>query len=55
MNALSNRRRYIKESQRRQAEYQRMAELKKLKEETMKCNVIAHRIAIQEFLLSLDT
>ena len=54
MNAVRRRREHVLEERRKQAEEQRLAELKKLKEETMKCNIIAQRIAIQEFLLAKD-
>ncbi len=50
MDAIRGRRAFIVEERRRAAELQRLQELKRLKEETMKCNIIAHRIAIQEFL-----
>ena len=50
MDAVRKRREYIVEERRRAAEKQRLQELKRLKEETMKCNIISHRIAIQEFL-----
>ena len=46
MNAVRRRREHVLEERRKQAEEQRLAELKKLKEETMKCNIIAQRIAI---------
>lgn len=51
MTAVRNRRAAVLEERRKQAEEQRLLELKRLKEETMKCNVIAQRIALQEFLM----
>jgi hypothetical protein len=50
MTAVRNRRTAVLEERRKQAEEQRLLELKKLKEETMKCNVISQRIQLQEFL-----
>ena len=52
MNAVRNRRQALLEEKRRLAEHERLQELKRLKEETMKCNIIAQRISLQEFLLS---
>lgn len=52
MNAVRNRRQALLEEKRRLAEHDRLQELKRLKEETMKCNIIAQRISLQEFLLS---
>lgn len=46
MTAVRNRRAAVLEERRKQAEEQRLLELKRLKEETMKCNVIAQRIAL---------
>lgn len=54
MDAVRNRREYIVEERRRAAEKARLMELKRLKEETMKCNIIAHRISIQEFLITQE-
>ena len=41
MNALNKRRQYILQQAAKEAEEQRIFELKRLKEETMKCNIIA--------------
>jgi len=46
MTAVRNRRAAVLEERRKEAEKQRLLELKRLKEETMKCNVIAQRIAL---------
>lgn len=54
MDSVRNRRDYIVEERRRAAEKARLMELKRLKEETMKCNIIAHRISIQEFLITQE-
>ena len=50
MTAVRNRRAAVLEERKKQAEEQRLLELKRLKEETMRCNVVAQRIALQEFL-----
>lgn len=54
MDAIRARREFILEERRKQAEKQRLEELRRLKEETMKCNIIAHRITLQEFLLTQE-
>lgn len=41
MDAIRKRREYILEEKRKIAESSRLGELKRLKEETMKCNIIA--------------
>lgn len=50
MNAVRRRRDHLLEERRKQAEEQRLAELRRLKEETMSCNIIAQRIKLQEHL-----
>ena len=52
MNAVRARREALLEERRKLAEQERLAELRRLKEETMKCNIIAQRIQLQEYLLS---
>lgn len=52
MDAIRSKRDFIVDDRRKGAECQRLQELKRLKEETMKCNIIAHRITIQEFLIT---
>lgn len=54
MNAVRQRREHILQQRRKEAEEQRIAELQRLKEETMKCNIIAQRIALQEYLLTRE-
>ena len=54
MNAVRRRREHILEERRKQAEEQRLAELKRLKEETMSCNIIAQRIKLKEHLQERD-
>lgn len=44
MNAVRKRRQALLEEKRRKAEQDRLEELKRLKQETMKCNIIAQRI-----------
>lgn len=51
MDAIRLRRQQILKQRQREAKEQRIAELKKLKEETMKCNIIAQRISLQEILI----
>lgn len=51
MNAIRSRREALLEERRVHAESERLLELRRLKEETMKCNIIAQRISIQEYLL----
>jgi len=41
MNAVRKRREHLLEDRRKEAEIQRIEELKRLKEETMKCNIIS--------------
>lgn len=41
MNAVNKRRQFLIEQTKKEAEQQRLFELKRLKEETMKCNVIS--------------
>lgn len=55
MNAVRSRREALIEERRKLAELERLAELRRLKEETMKCNIIAQRIALQEFLISEES
>ena len=45
MNAINKRREHLLEETRKEAEEQRLIELKRLKEETMKCNIISQRVA----------
>jgi hypothetical protein len=40
------------EEKRKKAELERLEELRRLKEETMKCNIISQRIQLQEYLLA---
>jgi len=54
MNAVRARREAILEERRRNAEEQRLNELRRLKEETMKCNIISQRVALQEFLITKE-
>ena len=54
MDAIRARRELIIEQKQREAENQRISELRRLKEETMKCNIIAQRIALQEFLIERE-
>jgi len=54
MNAVRRRRDHLLEERRKQAEEQRLAELRRLKEETMSCNIIAQRIKLQEHLGSRE-
>ncbi len=42
------------EEKRRKAEQDRLEELKRLKQETMKCNIISQRIQLQEYLLAQE-
>ena len=51
MNAIRKRRQAVLEEKRKKAELERLEELRRLKEETMKCNIIAQRIQLQEYLL----
>jgi len=54
MDAIRARRELIIEQKQREAENQRISELRRLKEETMKCNIIAQRIALQEYLIERE-
>ena len=49
MDAVRKRREYLLEETRKRAEEERQEELRRLKEETMRCNIISQRIAFQEF------
>ncbi len=49
MNAINKRREHLLDDTRKLAEDERIIELKRLKEETMKCNIISQRVAFQEF------
>lgn len=51
MNAIRARRDYILEERKKEAQETRLQELRRLKEETMKCNIIAQRISLQEFMM----
>ena len=51
MDALRARRSHIIEERKKKAEADRLEELQMLKRETMACNLISQRIALQEFLL----
>ena len=52
MDIIREKRAQIVEKNRIEAEFRAKAEAKKLREETMTCNIIAQRIALQEHLLS---
>jgi|Laugresu1bdmlbdd_1035124.scaffolds.fasta_scaffold18735_3 hypothetical protein len=54
MNAVRSRRQVLLEEKRKKAEQDRLEELRRLKEETMKCNIISQRIQLQEFLLAKE-
>lgn len=54
MNAVRKRRQALLEEKRKKAELERLEELRRLKEETMKCNIISQRIQLQEYLLSQE-
>jgi len=51
MDAIRKRREYLIWQEQVEAEEKRIAFLKQMKQETMRCNVIAQRIALQEHLL----
>lgn len=42
------------EEKRKKAELERLEELRRLKEETMKCNIISQRIQLQEYLIAQE-
>lgn len=52
MDAVNKRREHLRSEQQKQEEKRREQELRMLKEETMKCNIIAQRISFQEFLMT---
>ena len=52
MDAINKRREHILEETRKNAEESRILELKRLKEETMKCNIISQRIDLQEYCIT---
>ena len=54
MSAIRKRRQALLEEKRKKAELERLEELRRLKEETMKCNIIAQRIQLQEYLLEQE-
>jgi hypothetical protein len=54
MNAVRNRRQALLEEKRKKAELERLEELRRLKEETMICNIISQRIQLQEYLLAQE-
>lgn len=55
MNAVRKKREFILEEKKKAAEEMRIQELQRLKEETMKCNIISQRITLQEYLLTKET
>ena len=54
MTAVRKRRHALLEEKRKRAIQERFEELRRLKEETMKCNIIAQRIQLQEYLLAME-
>ena len=54
MDAIKKRREYVEWEGKVAAEQERIKFLRQLKQETMKCNVIAQRISLQEHLQKLD-
>lgn len=55
MDSINRRREHIITQRQIEEERRREVELKRLKEETMKCNIIAQRISFQEFCISKET
>lgn len=54
MDAIRSRRSLLAAQEKRDKENQEIAAKRKLKQETMKCNIIAQRIALQEHLMAKD-
>jgi hypothetical protein len=52
MDAVNKRRDYIRNNTAREERAKRNEELRRLKEETMRCNIVAQRIAFQEFCIT---
>lgn len=55
MDAVNKRREHIITQRKIEEQQRREEELKRLKEETMKCNIIAQRISFQEYCLNKET